>query len=274
MADKITTHDVDAVARLTQKRKSGANNLILLGAITEQVQACEDAWYQLHTELELGNAIGEQLDVIGKIVGQVRNGASDADYERRLRARIATNNSEGLISDIYRVCRGVLNDSTLTLRTSKAFPAGIILRVESGELLQSTADIAILFLRDTVSGGVNLQLHYLPEADSDCFTLCDVTEWPIVVSTSLSVSIGGTTVTADSDVSHWPSIGLISIGSGAGLEVVEYTSISGSAFTVLPLAKAHGLVEPIYFHGLLDADQGCDDATTPTSGGYLAGVIE
>ena len=101
--EEITTHVTDALARQPDDAFGLPNNTLVITAAVTQVQELETALHDLYTDRRLGTAVGEQLDLLGRIVLEPRNGNSDADYERFIRARIATNNSEGRYDDLNRV---------------------------------------------------------------------------------------------------------------------------------------------------------------------------
>lgn len=157
----ITTHVADALDKQPEHSKGKTNNTLVLTAFATQIQELETAWFDLYVMRRLGDAEGVQLEILGRLVGQPRDGRSDADYERFINARIAANNSEGLISDFNRVARAVLNDATLEITYSVGYPAGLTMHIVSAQLASNTADILIEFLRDTALGGVRIQLQYL-----------------------------------------------------------------------------------------------------------------
>ncbi len=75
---KITTHVVDAVARLVEQYKAKKNIEGMIKAFTEQIQDLEDVGDTLFTErIDLTIAQGIQLDKFGDIVVQDREGFDD-----------------------------------------------------------------------------------------------------------------------------------------------------------------------------------------------------
>jgi len=105
-------HDLEhvnqAVARLIQQYRDKPRMEALIAIYSRQVQDLEDALWQLATERFADTAIGAQLDVLGIIVGQERQGLGDDDYRALIAARIAANNSEGTAPDIYKVALAAL----------------------------------------------------------------------------------------------------------------------------------------------------------------------
>lgn len=177
---KTTDHTVQALARRAGRDMDKPNIALLISAFSDQIQETEDAWFQLFEERSIDNGVGQQLDDIGVIVAQPRNGEADVDYRRFLKARIATNNSDGLINDLIRVGRGVINDASLTILMVPGTNATITMKVESGSISSGTATILIDFLRDAVSGGVRIILHHLTTTEDASFTFIDAADHPLV----------------------------------------------------------------------------------------------
>lgn len=226
MTALITDHAAASIARLIEERKALPNFNILLNAFGVQVQELEQAWHDLLTKRQLGTAVGQQQDDIGKIVGQPRNGVSDSDYDRYLGAKIAVNNSEGRIEDVLRVARAVIIDAARELDLSQEFPAAMVLDIiPSGTpFVISIADILITFLRKTVSGGVRMLLQFPHTGLADTFQLGAVTRL------EGAHSIGATTLIVDSTVGYDDTGSLLMSYGLAAEEVVAYTSKDATHF--------------------------------------------
>jgi len=97
--------------------------------------------------------------VIGKLVGQPRNGLVDNDYRRFVRARIATNRSSGTSEEALNIARLVLGDQTAVLDLDLQGIAAFVLRVLAIPISASLASILIGFLRDAKSAGVRAILE-------------------------------------------------------------------------------------------------------------------
>lgn len=69
---------------------------MLIDALFQEVQTVEDEAWNLMAQRSIDTALGNQLDLLGTIIGAVRlPGQSDADYRIRLRAQIIQNLSCG-----------------------------------------------------------------------------------------------------------------------------------------------------------------------------------
>lgn len=270
MADLITTHAADALARLPESRKGKDNLAHLISTMGIQVQELEQALYELLTERQIDTAVGVQLDAIGEIVGQPRAGESDDDYRRMVRARIAANNSEGRVADFIRVTRAVINDATLAVRPAPGYPAAMVIHVEAGILSDAAAQILIELLRDTRAGGVRVLAHYLTAEPEDSFTFGS---HALILGPGLSIGAGGTEIITDGISGFLPSGSLVLDPSGANEETVTYTAISLNSFVgVAGITNTHVIGTALKQAD--DSSQGFSDTTAPTTGGALSSILE
>lgn len=264
----ITDHTAAAIARMIEKRKALPNWGILLTAAGAQVQALEQAFYDLLVLRQIDTGIGQQLDDIGAIVGQPRNSVSDADYRRYLAARVAVSNSEGRISDVIRVARSVLSDASLTLTVQSSFPAEILVKVANGAVSTALADILIEFLRDVPLGGVRLISQTHPTAASESFTLGTVTETTgIVTAVDTALPVADTTYFSDTGGTA------VVDPSGVQEETITYTHKSTThllGMTGNTEVRAAGQVVRTGDSALL----GYDDDAAPGTGGKFASALE
>lgn len=140
--------------------------VVLLG---RQFQDLEDATQTLFSFFDIDNVSGLQLDLIGRVVGQPRNGVSDADYRLYLRARIATNRSTGTPEDLYRVFRALFGASIgLVVTTSNIGVKAFALRVK-GVITHAQAAIGLSFLRDAKESGARALLEWQESVDANLF---------------------------------------------------------------------------------------------------------
>jgi uncharacterized protein YjgD (DUF1641 family) len=95
MTDKILTHAQDALKRLLEQYKDANNIKNIINIYTTQIQEIEDILYDMFLNRSVQNGIGNQLDLIGYIVGAERQGWSDDIYKLVLFAKIGQNVSNG-----------------------------------------------------------------------------------------------------------------------------------------------------------------------------------
>jgi len=132
-----------------------------LAALLTPFQALEDAFQQLRTERSIDNAVGAQLDAIGKIVGRARQGVTDDEiYRRYVRAQIVTNKSDGLIDDMLTLADLIVFDDDATYVLDNQGACAFVLRVEGIVLDDDIADVLIAFLRRAAAAGVRPILEW------------------------------------------------------------------------------------------------------------------
>ncbi len=96
----------------------------ILEAFLKQIQDVEDAAFQILLDTILDNAIGEQLDGIGRVVVLAREGFSDDTYRERLRAKIIINRGSGTIPQIVEII-SLLSGAGVQVELQEFFPAAI-----------------------------------------------------------------------------------------------------------------------------------------------------
>lgn len=147
----------------------GNNIEKLVATLATPFQSIENMLQQLLTERSIDTAVGAQLDVIGKIVGQPRNGLSDDDYRRYCRARIAVNNSNGVTENLITVTDLIVYDDDAYYEIDNQGIATVVLRIQNLSITEELADIIISFLQDTVSAGVRVILEYFETTPGNTF---------------------------------------------------------------------------------------------------------
>lgn len=134
-----------------------------LGAYIGQVQDLEDALWELYTQRGVDTAEGAQLDVLGIIVGQPRNGLDDTDYRTRIKVRIRLNKASGIADDIYAVFGLMLGNQIGAVSLQEAYPAGLI--VQMNEYVDTSPSVLADILRESRSAGVDTSLVYMTSDD-------------------------------------------------------------------------------------------------------------
>lgn len=120
----IIDHSDRAVANLTHSMQRGGDVELLVRVFVDQVQELEATFYDLVVAYLLDTATGEQLDTLGAIVGESREGLGDVDFRAFIRARILTNLAEGEIDRILTVLR--LITSATSVRYQPLYPAAFL----------------------------------------------------------------------------------------------------------------------------------------------------
>lgn len=148
---------------------TGNNIEKLIATLATPFQSLENVLQQLLSERSVDTAVGAQLDVIGKLVGQPRNGMVDDDYRRYVRARITTNRANGVVEDLITITELVIYDDASYIKVETQGIATVMVRIEDLTVTTSLAAVLIDFLNDAVSAGVRVILEYSDQAPATWF---------------------------------------------------------------------------------------------------------
>ena len=96
----------------------------ILEVYLDQIQDVEDAAFEVLLDTILDNAVGEQLDGIGRVVVLAREGFADNTYRERLRAKIIINRASGTIPQIIEII-SLLSGLDVQVELQEFFPAAI-----------------------------------------------------------------------------------------------------------------------------------------------------
>lgn len=132
-----------------------------------QAQEIENMLIQLWVLRSLELAENDQLDVLGGIVGEDRQGRSDADYSIAIGARIRTNKSNATIEDILSAMVAAEN-RTYNLNNH----GGAAITVEAAGPIGTTNQEELwAVLQNVKGGGVRADLLYHTADDDEVFIL-------------------------------------------------------------------------------------------------------
>jgi hypothetical protein len=148
----------------------------LLRALVTPVQDLEDTLQTLLVERSIDTAVGEQLNVLGRLVGQERAGLVDDDYRRVLRARISVHRSKGTIADINKITRLIAYPDPLDIEIDNHGPAALTVYVNGGIVSFQTSATLAKLLQEAVAGGVRIFLETQNISDADAFTFDNFAE--------------------------------------------------------------------------------------------------
>jgi hypothetical protein len=260
---KTTDHAARALARLAQQFKGKPKIAAVLDALNAQTQAAEDALYQLFSERAIDTAAGAQLDVLGRILGQPRESATDPEYRVRLRARMIARRSSGTIPEILAVFRALL--PTADLELTPGYPAGFSLTVGGVAIPSSLVALYAAFLKTARAAGVYAVLEWFQGTEAGTFT------------TALSTTLSGAHNAGDSRVvvastEGFPDSGLLILDAGTG-EEFAYTYKTPTSFEGTDtLDDPHSDGELIVLQVAMSPGLGFGDHNNAAVGGELAGV--
>lgn len=109
----ITLHTPLALSRLIERWRGKPNLAAILASYTDQLQLLENVLWDIVTMRLPDYAGTAQLDVIGKIVGEPRQGQNNAQYRARIKVQIRINQSFGTPKDVIEVLQ-LLDPATFT----------------------------------------------------------------------------------------------------------------------------------------------------------------
>lgn len=161
---KKTTITAEGLDNLIEVLKGKPKLASFLSAFLDQLQDLEDASFQVLFDTALANSVGEQLDVIGRIVGRDRGGLNDADYRVRIQAQILINKTSGTVEELIAI---LVLFETSPIRIQRFEPAAHTITIP--ELL-TDPDLLASIISDARAGGVGSSLQFTVAAPADSFT--------------------------------------------------------------------------------------------------------
>jgi len=163
---KKTNHSEEAQGRLLEQFRESEKFKALVASYAAQVQELENVLFQLIDDRTIDTAVGVQLDGIGQIVGQAREGRTDDQYRLILKTRITINNSSGTVEDIIAVCDAVTGANTIEVQ--QYFPKAV--NVILTDALVEDPDEVEKIVESVVDAGVNLVIEYRISPEGEIFS--------------------------------------------------------------------------------------------------------
>lgn len=96
----VTLHRNKMQSRTIEFWKTKAVFCALRDIVGDEIQEIENATWDVLASKDIDRAFGASLDLIGRIVGQAREGLTDPQYRVALRARERINRSQGTTNDV------------------------------------------------------------------------------------------------------------------------------------------------------------------------------
>ncbi len=124
----VTDHEEQGVALLISQFRDKPFIEILVKALMTQVQELENALFALLVERSIDTAVGAQLAVIGRIVGQEKGTFDEETFRTFIRGRVLVNRSSGTTDQMVELVNTLLPDgASLVLR--EYYPAAFQIEV-------------------------------------------------------------------------------------------------------------------------------------------------
>jgi len=158
-------HKTDARALFTDQFRGRKVLQGLIDSYCVAIQAVETMLWQVINSRTLATATGDQLDQIGKIVGEARQSRVDTNYRAAIQLRIRVNRSNGEAEDVIQV-------STLALGVApflytEVYPAGFY--VTALNLTAATALALGTAIQKSRAAGTRGELIYSTWATANNF---------------------------------------------------------------------------------------------------------
>lgn len=178
-----------ALARLLGQFSDSTALRQLICSLVSPLDELEDALLDVHYNRWVADTTtGEQLDVLGRIVREPRNGLDDATYLRAIQTRVLINRSSGKLEELIEIST-TFEPTAIPVEFREHGPNSITVRPDTAT--EADAKALTERLQDARAGGVNLQLIYKTGfSPFGTFTLADTT-----VTTADTKGWGSTTET-------------------------------------------------------------------------------
>lgn len=146
---KNTKQVEDSKALLLSQWRNSPNIQILMETYSEQIQAIENEWFELMEALGIDTAHDYALDIVGKKVGELRQGKNDIDYRNAILTKIFINTSSGTPDEV--IAAAIQITGATEINYSEQYPAEVVLEVIGAEYISKAATI-----KKTLPAGVDL----------------------------------------------------------------------------------------------------------------------
>lgn len=168
----------------------------LIRVLLKPFQDLETVFQQLLMR-SVENSTGVTLTLIGKLVGQEREGVTDDELFRRyVRARIFANRSTMTGEEIIQIAVLVVNDPDATIEVQSVGPAAYELTVAGAVVTDDVATVLVKFLSIATGTAIRFTSITYPANESEMFAFDGGTGdgW----GSTLDASVGGVFASARS----------------------------------------------------------------------------
>lgn len=270
MATQITDHAQRAVDRLHAQHKGKANLELLVRTLATPTQEIENQLFLVWVAKRIDTATGIELDAVGSLVNEPRDGRTDSDYRRILRAVIRANRSKARILDVIETARLVLTSSPTSQLLVESVPhKTVCLEVHGVAIPESLASDVFRLVERSVDGGTRLLVKYATDVDAEMFAFAMGT------NANGAIAASATSIPTTGIPSGIPNLGggTLTLSEGTGVEeTCTYTHHDGTTFLgVSGVTNAHVDGASISFDDSLG--KGFEDNAAPVVGGQLTGLL-
>jgi hypothetical protein len=152
------------LSRLLEQYKDKPRLAALIKSYLGEVQVLSDATWETLVSRLIDDAVGEQLTVLSRLVGETERFEDDERQRVLVRARIAVNRSDGTLNDVIRVAEIIFGLTPLIGEPGNAYIVVIV-----PEAVSVVPELEWRLLNQARAGGVRLDLYFTESAPDDLF---------------------------------------------------------------------------------------------------------
>jgi hypothetical protein len=150
-----TKHIGQAFARLLTQFQDKQRLKKVIEILLRPLQEAEDMFWSLYEDRRLDNAEGAQLDILGRIILERRDGLSDTDFRAIIRVKVRVLRSNGSAADLMAITDLMLQGLT-PYDFRELFPGAIEVELKDNTLFDSK--LLLRFLRLAKAAGVRIDV--------------------------------------------------------------------------------------------------------------------
>ena len=181
-------HTADGLAELLWQYDDKPRLRAFLSALLARVQSTELVAYAAMAGRGIYSAIGAQLDVLGKIVGQARGELTDDEYRLMILGRILVNRSSGTIPELVDLLELLGVDAGALIDTYPVEVRVDVVDTPHGDII---ADL----IADWAAGGVRVTWVWNEHAEAEAFAMSSQLDADDVTTTGGFGDLDGVTQT-------------------------------------------------------------------------------
>lgn len=162
-------HVEEGLSYLMEQYKDQPNIQAFLVAFLDRIQELEYAIWQVISFKDVDTAVGEQLDLIGRIVNRAREGRDDETYRLWLRAQVLINRSSGTPEEMLSIARLVTRALPNQIILVEWYPARFAIYLDVAISDENAATLLELLILAKVAG-VAVFLEYSTSPSEETFS--------------------------------------------------------------------------------------------------------
>jgi len=175
----MLSHCDSAFARLLAQYQDSPLLKALICSYLHPNQDNDDAILEVYRVLDVDNATGFMLDLLGKIVGERRGDRGSTTFRNAIKTRILINKSQGRIPDLIGIAslfNSIPDEAGASVRIGEVQPFRIEVRIDRTPI--NPPHETDSRLRRAKAGGVALQTIVLTGARTRAFRLSRAADYP------------------------------------------------------------------------------------------------